>query len=119
MILTFFKNRWVRLIIHAGMVLLAIALARSSLTLWNKKDIVDQRRQVLVQLEAENQKLKKQLAETQAPGFVERVAREALGLVKEGETVVLIRPVTQSDQSDQLKTEETVPNWKRWWGLFF
>lgn len=119
LVLALFKNRWVRLAVRVGGIVLLIALAQSVLSLWNKKDIVAERQQVLRQLEQENQKLKDKLAESQTPGFIERVARETLGLVKEGETMVIIRPITQSDQSDQLKTEENIPNWKKWWGLFF
>ena len=118
-ILSFFRNRWVRRAVSVGMIFLLVALAQSVLTLWNKKDIVTERRQELVQLEAENQKLKDRLAESQTPSFVERVARETLGLVKEGETMVILGRTQNSEPNDQTKAEENLPNWKKWWRLFF
>lgn len=101
-----------------GAVALIISMTGSVWTIWQKRDIVRERSEILAKLEAENRELTKTLAETEKPAFVEKVAREKLGLVKPGETVVLVeksgQPAAISSQQ-----EVSVPNWKRWWRLFF
>ena len=112
-------NRLVRLVAVAGSIALIVSMAGSVWGVWQKGDIVRERRDSLAKLEAESRDLQKKLAETQRPEFVERVAREKLGLVKPGETVVLINKSQNSNLNDQTKTEVSLPNWKKWWRLFF
>ena len=112
------QNRLVRLVASVGAVALIVSMAGSVWTVWQKGDIVRERRDSLAKLKAESRDLQKKLAETQRPEFVERVAREKLGLVKPGETVVLVE---KSRQPSVLSGQQeiSVPNWKRWWKLFF
>ena len=75
----------------------------------------------LYQLEAKNRQLKKKLEEIKSPDFVERVARNKLGLGKPGETVVII-PQEKIEEvlgvSDSAK-QARLPNPLGWWRLFF
>lgn len=112
------QNKLVRLVAAAGGIALVVSLSGSLWTVWKKGDIVRERQETLARLEAENQDLIKKLAEAQTPAFVERVAREKLGLVKPGETVVLVEKSSQQSVASS-QQETTVPNWKKWWGLFF
>ncbi len=61
--------------------------------------------------------LKQQLYFVNTPQFVENEAREKLGMVKPGEHIVLAPPPTESKKVGS--TSDNVPNWERWWKLFF
>ena len=50
---------------------------------------------------------------------MERMAREKLGLVKEGETIVIMKNEKLKMTNEEQEVEENSPNWKKWWGLFF
>ena len=115
----FIKSRAFRLFIIVVSLVIAIHISRDIYGLWRRKDIVGGRQSTLSRLEEENQKLSQKLKDAQSPSYVERIAREKLGLIKEGEAIVLV-PKTQSPagEGDQPTTEE-LPNWKKWWKLFF
>src|SRR5688572_4932441 len=67
-----------------------VGLAQSLYSIWLKRDIVEDRRKVLAQRQAENTRLKEEYIQVQQPEYVEKQAREKLGLVKPGEIVVLM-----------------------------
>lgn len=116
----FFHNRLFRLIITLVSLLAIIGLSRSVYDLWRKRDIVGNRQKEFNRVEAENKRLKSELEAVQSPEFVEREAREKLGMAKEGEAVVIMPRINKADQSNQLTNEEKIiPIWKKWWGLFF
>jgi cell division protein FtsB len=54
----------------------------------------------LAQAQAENQSLKEELEYTKSDFFIEKEARDKLGLGKEGETVI-ITPPPSGDEADQ------------------
>lgn len=112
------RNRLFRLVLTAVCLIAIFTLSRSILDLVKRRDVVKERQQELLRVEAENAKLKAQLNEVQSPGFIERMAREKLGLVKVGETVVFLPQATGSSVTEA-KTDENLPNWKKWWKLFF
>ncbi len=71
-------------------------------------------------LEIKNQELKKKLLEVKSPEFIEKQARDKLGLAKEGETIVVI-PQEKIDAilGASKKLEELrLPNWQGWLKLF-
>ena len=113
------NRRFVKLVVLVvGLVLIA-TLAGSSYRLWKKRDIVSERRIIFTELETENGRLKELLEQSKSEMFIERIAREKLGLVKEGETAVLIEKPSAVSSQPSDNTEENVPNWKKWWGLLF
>lgn len=73
-------------------------------------------------LREENQNLQKKLEEIKSPEYIEKQIRNNLGLVKEGEIVVILpdaetlRSLAPKDEVE----EEVLPdaNWKRWLNLF-
>ncbi len=73
-------------------------------------------------LEIKNKELKEQLKEVTSVGFIEKEARDKLGLVKEGETMVII-PDEKIQKilglNQEVAQEVRLPNWKGWLGLFF
>lgn len=75
----------------------------------------------LQQLEIKNKELKARLDEVKTPEFIEREARDKLGLVKEGETLIVIpQKVIEQMLGFAQKTEEIkLPNPLGWWRVFF
>lgn len=72
-------------------------------------------------LQVKNQELKKTLSEARSPQFLEQMARDKLGLSKDGETVFII-PQEKIDKvlgiSEKIG-ELRLPNWQGWLKLFF
>lgn len=115
------SRRIIRLIVIGASAVLVVNLSRSIWDLWRRRDILGERESVLKRIEAEHKRLQSELEYTQSPAFIEQEARNRLGLGKEGEAVVLIPNDQFPISNDQTKEEkeENLPNWKRWWRLFF
>lgn len=64
--------------------------------------------------------LKKQLVYSQSSEFVEKEARDKLGMTKPGETIVILPENVESilGVQDEVK-KEPISNWKLWFNLFF
>ena len=116
-----FKSRLFRLIVTIVSILMVVSLSRSIMSLWGKYDIVKDRERELVREQEKNTRLKAEFEQVQSPEFIEREAREKLGMVKEGEAVVLMPQHQSSVISHQSSEErkEDMPSWKKWWRLFF
>lgn len=72
-------------------------------------------------LEVKNKELKKQLSEIKSTDFIEKTARDKLGLAREGETVVVIpEEALERVLGEAKKIEEIrLPNWQGWLRVFF
>ncbi len=84
-------------------------------------DRLSQAADLVHKLEIRNKDLKKKLEAIQTPEFIEKEARNKLGLTKKGETIVIIpdekiRQVLGASESAQ---EERLPNWLGWLRLFW
>jgi cell division protein FtsB len=99
-------------------VAVGIGIVRSVITLSQKKNIIAERQQVLRELSEKNRELQQELREATSPAFIEAAARDKLGLVREGETVVIMDK-TQNVNSESQTNPREVPPWKQWWSLFF
>jgi cell division protein FtsB len=114
----FIKSKAVRGAALVVCVFIGIGIVRSVYTLSQKKGIVTERQQVLRELSTKNGQLQQELKEATSPAFIEREARDNLGLVRQGETVVIMDRTQNSALNDQ-KTLQELPSWKQWRGLFF
>ena len=115
-----FQKPLFRLIFMIGGIIIIINLSRSVYDLWRRQDIIAAREQVLSRLEDENIRLKQALGESQSPEFIEREARNRLGMSKPGESVALIQIATPEGQVNPAGSEiRQPPSWKLWWKLFF
>ena len=76
---------------------------------------------MLRRVEEENRRLQSELEYAQSPEFIEQEARNRLGLGREGETVVLMPndKLQMTNEKTEDKTAVNLPNWKKWWRLFF
>jgi hypothetical protein len=75
----------------------------------------------VVDLEAQQQELAKDLNYVMSEGFVEKEAREKLLMSKPGEVVVLLPPEEERDEisSENFDEEEReLENWEKWVRLF-
>ena len=71
----------------------------------------------LEKLKKENEDLKRELEYKKSEEFTESEIRNKLGLVKEGETVVILPKDSVGQTSDSENRKG--PNWEKWWDLFF
>jgi len=75
-----------------------------------------------LEIEYENKKkehayLKEKLQYVKSREFIEEEARNKLGLVQEGDYIILGPPLTTHSSEEIILDEE--PNWKQWYSLFF
>ena len=95
-------------------------LARSIYSLWQKNHLVTDVRSEVEKEKKENDELKKKLAQVQKPEFVEEEARNKLFLAKPNDGIIVL---SEKDREATLpakpKPQDTRPNWRKWWDLFF
>ncbi len=94
-------------------------LAQSLYGVWQKKDLIVQTKARLDKEKKENEELKKKVGNASRPGFVEEEARNKLFLVRPGEEVVLIPSGALGKTPPKPATQDTRPNWRKWWEVFF
>jgi len=101
---------------------LIVSFSRSIFDLYQKSKEIEKERLKVEALKIKNEELKKQLEYVRSQEFLEKEAREKLGLVREGEVVVILpenfKEAIGNDYSQTEKDKE-VPNWEKWWKVFF
>lgn len=110
------KKRIIALLTIFFGIYLIINFSRSIWDLWQKKELVLVEERKAQELQAKNEELKRKLELRKTPEAIEQEARDELNMVKPEETVVILPPITPIPS--QVK-EENLPNWKKWWRLFF
>ncbi len=106
-------------ILVLSLFLIIIGLARSVYDLWKKQDLIISYQKQLSKQKQENQALKQNLSITDNPWFVEQQARDNLFLTKPGEQSVILSKELLIGTNSFSPIEDTSPNWKKWWNLFF
>lgn len=95
-------------------------LVHSIYNLWTKQDLLVKTQKDLEGRKKENKELKDQLSVAQSEQFVEKEARNKLFLVKEGESrVILDKNALKASESAKSQEKDQLPNWQKWWELFF
>lgn len=99
---------------------LIVSFSRNIFSLIKKGEEVRKENLKVEKLREENEELKKQLEDASSPEFIERQAREKLGLAKEGEQIVVLPGNVEALvlPKEEEKPEE-LPNFKKWYKLFF
>lgn len=95
----------------------SVSAGRTIYQLWRRQDVLKSRESELIRLQDTNKILERTLQDMGSESYVEMMAREKLGLVREGETIVILQNSEFSTQNSEQKV--TRSNWRRWWGLFF
>jgi cell division protein FtsB len=97
--------------------ILVINSAKRIITFKNTFQRVDEAEQQLSNLREENESLKKELEYKSSEEYVEESIRDNLGLVKEGESVVIL-PKEEAEIQQEV-SDEKIANWSKWWNVFF
>lgn len=104
-------------------VLLAISGIRSVANASRVKAQIKAEQDKVLKMRLENIELEKRIALTQGGDFIDREIRNKLGLVKNGEVVVVLPDVEILRQlaPPEVENKDTLPdpNWKKWGKLFF
>lgn len=109
----FFRSSLFRLLVLAISLGLCVSAARTIVGLWQRRDLITNRQKDLSRIASENATLRRQLEETRTEQYVERVARDKLGLVRDGETIILLPDAeTKGREDDSLVPTES--NWRQW-----
>jgi cell division protein FtsB len=96
--------------------LLAIKLSINIYRIWRTGDRITQAQVQLDNVKKEQAELKQRLAQVQTAEFVEKEAREKLGYGKDGEIIVIVPKLEESQESDS--SEGPIENWRKWWELY-
>ena len=111
------KTKLLNLIIIIVGLLLIVNLTRSISQLVGSWGKIDEAKKEMELSQKKNSELQAKLKEAQSPEFIEKIARDKLGLAKEGETVVILPPI--EPEATKSAEEKIIPNWQKWWKLFF
>lgn len=115
------KNKiinWVIIII--GLVLI-INLIRSIIDLSKRREIVKEADLRFKEVETENALLREKYREVRREEYVEKIAREKLGLAKDNETIVVLPKKTEAEKSQEAEKEESDKKslLNKFWELLF
>jgi len=104
-------------------VLLLISTVKNITKVASVRSAVEAEKEKVAKMEADNQKLQAQIAQTQGSLFIEKQIRDELGLAKPGEAIVVLPDeATLRQLAPQTPVEEESlpdPNWVKWEKLFF
>ena len=109
-------KRWVRWLVLILSIGVTVRLGGNVWRLIRAGERVKRAQSEVAAAEVENKQLQQKLEEVKSDDFVEREAREKLGLGKPGETVVIV-PTPGRVQDSGFKIQDE-PNWRKWWRLY-
>lgn len=90
-------------------------ISEAILSSFDRTKVVDSLQQELNDKKKEQQYLAQKLEIAKTDAFVEEEARTNLGLIKEGEQVIIDDKVAEKQPEVEA---EKVPNWQKWLALF-
>lgn len=104
------------------LVILTVSLVRNIVIVKKANERVALEQEKLEEVKRKNEELKSQMEEVGKPQYIEKKAREKLGLVKEGEAIVVLpNEEVLKKLSPTVEEEENTlpdPTWRRWLKLF-
>lgn len=116
-------KKYLRWIILAVSLFLIVSMGRSTLQIFGRGNALEEARQRIRELEEEQARLLELKEKVESQEFMEKEAREKLGLAKPGEVVVILPPDEAlrklAPDFDTEHFAEELPIYKRWMRLFF
>lgn len=116
--MTLFHNKIFQLVVLLVSLGLCLSAGGTIVDLWHRRDLVRMRQHDLQKITKENEALERELREANSESYVERIARDKLGLVRDGESIVLLQQA-QNGNTGNMGNNKAMPNWQKWWKLFF
>lgn len=107
------KNRLVRTAILLISLYLIVTTSKSIIDLWHSGDKLTRRERELATLKKDNLDLLRRQKRVESLEYLERVARDQLGLSKPGEKLIIIPEELLVDNSP-VTPSDTTPNWQKW-----
>lgn len=99
------------------------SVVRTTVGLLGKGDTLEEARKEIAALEKEQAELLGLREKVESDEFVEKEARNRLGLAKSGEKIVVLPPkevlIKFAPAPEKEEFVEEFPIWKRWVGMFF
>ena len=120
-LMSIIKRGW-RALLLVFLLLAVISLSQNIINLINRGLVLEREKTNLEALRKEKERLEAELNYMETNGFLEREARDDLGLVKEGEIVVILPSESGSGRDQAWQENNHTSNraaWKQWWQLFF
>ncbi|MBI3887729.1 septum formation initiator family protein [Candidatus Microgenomates bacterium] len=105
-----------KLLIILFSVYLIVTTTKAIFDLWKAGDKLVSRQNKLNQLQTQRDNLMREKAKIDSPLYLEEIARDKLGMSKEGENVIIIPKELLVDNSKK-QVEAEIPNWKKWINL--
>lgn len=112
------RKKALRAVIVIVCLYLAVTTVQSMADLWRAGDKVTRREEELAQLLRDQDELRRQQKDAQSPLFLERVARDELGMSRPGEKIIVI-PQELLTNSENRVISPNLPNWQKWLRLIF
>ena len=100
-------------------VILIVNSSRRLSSLRNTSKKVGEAAQQLEALKRENADLKRELEYKKSDQFKEQEIRDKLGMVKNGEVMVILPNKQDGNQLPEISKNGLLPNYIKWWNLFF
>ncbi|MBI2007373.1 MAG: septum formation initiator family protein [Candidatus Blackburnbacteria bacterium] len=116
-------KKYLRYILFAGVLFVIFSMGRATLSFLERGKAIDRAKERVEELKKEQEELLKTKEKVESDEFIEKEAREKLGLAKPGETVVvlpdedILRRLAPKLESESFPEE--LPIWKRWVEMFF
>lgn len=111
------KRRALRWLIIIVSLYLIVTAFQAIVDLWRAGDKLTRRERELAALQEQQRELLKQKKMVESPDYLEKVARNELGLSRPGERMIVV-PVDLL-ASTPVASPEATPNWKKWVKLLF
>ncbi len=115
------KGRFLKIIGFLLGIFLVISLTRSIVDAWQKGGLLDREEERFAKAKLENEELNRESVKLQSPEYIEKQARDKLGLGKEGEAVVVLPPLptitVPEGQTNNSEKSQSV--WQQWVSFLF
>ncbi|MCL5093555.1 MAG: septum formation initiator family protein [Patescibacteria group bacterium] len=91
---------------------LVVMLGRTTYLNYNSSKQVKNLKSEIEALKEQNKKLADELEYLKSPAYIEKVARQRLGLKKPGEEVMVVVP---DESGERVENKPEKPNYLKWW----
>jgi len=116
-------RKYSNILIIFVLIVLSLSLAKNISRNIQAQNRIEGEKKKIEELQKENEILKGEIAKVSSDVYIEKQLRNKLGLVKEGEYIVVLPDEeTLRKLAPKIRKEEDLlplPNWKKWINLFF